>query len=205
MSVVQVAGITGASPSSRPARRMRAVIPAMVVLLAIGGFLYWGPVGLGNGPLGVPSMQGRFGLSTSQPTAFVATLVNTGGSAAVIDEVALTSAAGYPRARVLAVRVARNSSYGCVYTLMSSFTGCARPPLVTAAGFAVAPRVNTAPGRRGGPALVIEIAGPPSAGCVALTAIVVRYHVGIRHYTATVPQGFVWACGTHARQPSSAG
>jgi hypothetical protein len=205
MSVVQVASITGVSASTRRARLKRIFIPAIAVLVAVGAFLYWGPIGLGNGPLGVPSMDGRIGLSTSQPTAFVATLVNTGGSGAVIDGVAVTSAAGYSRARVLTVRVARNSSYGCVYTRLSDVTGCARPPLVTAAGFAVPPGVNTAPGRRGGPALVIEIAGPPPNGCVALTAIVVRYHVGIRHYTATAPQGFVWACGTHARQPSSAG
>jgi len=32
---------------------------------------------------------------------------------------------------------------------------------------------------------------------------VLRYHVGIRHYTATVPQGEAWACGKHARQPQS--
>ena len=205
MPVAQVAESTEVSARDGWRGRPRIFVPAIVVLLAAGAFLLFGPVGLGNGPLGVPPMDGRIGLSTSQPTALVATLVNTGGSAAVIDGVAVTSAAGYPQARVLTVRVARNSSYGCVYSLMSNFTGCARPPLVTAAGFAVAPGVNTATGRRGGPALVIEIAGPPSAGCVALTAIVVRYHVGIRHYTATVPQGFVWACGTHARQPSSAG
>jgi hypothetical protein len=205
MPVAQLADSTKVSARAGWRYRPRIFVPAVVVLLAAGAFLLFGPIGLGNGPLGVPSMDGRIGLSTSRPTAFVATLVNTGGSGAVIDGVAVTPAAGYPRARVLTVRVARNSGYGCVYSLMSNITGCARPPLVTAAGFAVPPGVNTAPGRRGGPALVIEIAGAPSAGCVALTSIVVRYHVGIRHYTATVPQGLVWACGTHARQPSSAG
>jgi hypothetical protein len=171
--------------------------------MLIGAFLVFGPIGLGNGPLGVPSMYGRFGLSTSKPTAFVATLVNTGGSTAVIDGVTVASAGGYSPVRVMSVRVARNSSFGCVYTVMSEFAGCARPPLATATGFAVGPHVNVVPGRRGGPALVIEIAGPPPAGCVALKGIVLRYHVGIRHYTAKMPQGFVWACGKHSRQPET--
>ncbi len=83
---------------------------------------------------------------------------------------------------------------------MSRLAGCARPPFAVAAGFAVEPYANTVPGKRGGPALVIEIAAPP-ASCAVLSAIVLRYHVGIRHYTATVPQGFVWACGKHAAQP----
>jgi hypothetical protein len=180
--------------------RRRHIVAALAALL-VGAFLLWGPVGLGNGPLGVPSMDGRFGLSTAQPTAFVATLVNAGGSAAVVDGVSVTSAAGYPRARVLSVRVARHSSYGCVDTRMTSLAECARPPFGAATGFAVGPHANAVAGNHGGPALVIEIAGPPPKGCVVLTAVVVHYHVGIRHYTRTVPQGFVWACGMHARQP----
>jgi hypothetical protein len=202
MSVAQAARTTaGASSSNGRPRTRRIIIPVLAVLVAFGAFLYWGPIGLGNGPLGVPSMDGRFGLSSAEPTAFTATLVNSGVSTAVIDSVTVNSATGYSSARVLSVGVARHSSYGCVYSLMSNLTGCARPPLVAAAGFAVAPGANTVVGNRGGPALVIEIAGPPTAGCVVLTAIVLHYHVGIRHYTATVPQGFVWACGQHARQP----
>jgi hypothetical protein len=181
--------------------RRRQLTIAVAAAVLIGAFLVFGPIGLGNGPLGVPSMDGRFGISTSQPTAYVTTLVNVGGSAAMIDGVTVTSAVGYSRARVLTIRVAGHSEYGCVYTLMSSLAGCARPPFAAATGFAVRGHANTVVGNRGGPALVIEIAGPPASGCVALTAIVVHYHVGIRHYTATVPQGFVWECGMHAQQP----
>jgi hypothetical protein len=181
----------------------RHIIAMVAGLLLVGAFLIWGPIGLGNGPLGVPSMGGRIGLAATQPTAYIATLVNTGGSAAVIDGVAVTTAAGYPQPRVLTVRVARHSDYGCVYTLMSSLAGCARPPFAAATGFATPPHANTMPGKRGGPALVIEIAAPPAARCAVLTGIVLRYHVGVRHYTATVPQGFVWACGEHAEQPLS--
>ncbi len=84
-----------------------------------------------------------------------------------------------------------------------NFAPCVRPPLVAAAGFTVEPHLNTVPGSRDGPALVIEMAGPPATECVVVTAIVVHYHVGIRHYTATVPQGEVWACGKHATPPQS--
>jgi len=203
MSEMRLIGLTGVSPPVPGGRHRRNFIAALAVVVAVGAFLFWGPIGLGNGPLGVPSIDGRFGWSTTQPTDYVATLVNAGGSTAVIDHVTVISADGYDPVRVLSVRVASHSQFGCVSTLPSGLAGCAKPPLMTAAGFAVLPKANTAPGHRGGPALVVEIAGPPSGRCVVLTAIVVHYHVSIRHYTATVPQGFVWACGKHARQPPS--
>jgi hypothetical protein len=203
MTIAQVAEATHRSPRTDSRFSGRTIVPAIAALLAVGAFLLFGPVGLGNGPLGVPAIDGRFGLSTAQPTVYVATLVNVGGSTAVIDGVTVITARGYAPARVLGVRVAGHSSYGCVYALMQDVAGCARPPFTAPAGFAVAPRANTAPGSRGGPALVIEMAAPPAARCVALTAIVLHYHVGIRQYTATVPQGFVWACGKHAVQPQS--
>ncbi len=183
--------------------RRRVIVASVAVSLLVVVFLLLGPVGLGNGPLGVPSVDGRFGLSTTQPTTYVATLVNAGGSTAVIDGITVSSAEGYTPARVLSVRVARHSNYGCVYTVMSGLAACARPPFAAVPGFAVAAHANTTPGNRGGPAVVIELAGPPAASCAVLTAIVLRYHVGIRHYTATVPQGYVWTCGKHARQPQS--
>jgi len=203
MTIARVAEATRRSPRTDPRFSGRTIVTAIAALLAVGAFLLFGPVGLGNGPLGVPSMDGRFGLSTAEPSAFVATLVNSGGSTAVIDSVSVTSANGYAPAHVLTVRVADHSAYGCVYTLTSNVAACARPPLRSVAGYAVGSEVNNVPGKRGGPALVIELAAPPAAGCAVLTAIVLRYHVGIRHYTATVPQGFVWACGKRAEQPQS--
>ena len=100
------------------------------------------------------------------------------------------------------MRVARYSMYGCVDDgPANNLAACARPPFAAAAGFAVGPHVNNVVGSRHGPALVIEMARPSATQCVVLTAIVVRYHVGIRHYTATVPQGDAWACGKVARHP----
>ena len=32
-----------------------------------------------------------------------------------------------------------------------------------------------------------EVAGPPPGGCWVMTEVVIHYHVGIRHYTATDP------------------
>ncbi|HEY2312766.1 MAG TPA: hypothetical protein VGH96_04065 [Streptosporangiaceae bacterium] len=187
-------------------RRRRRPFLSAAALLLIAAFLLWGPIGLGNGPLGVPAMYDHFGSvdATSQPMVYVASLVNAGRSAAVIDGVTVISAHGYPAERLISVRVARASSFGCIDNgPVSGVTVCARPPFLAAAGFAVGPGANTKPGNRHGPALVIEMAGPPAARCVVLTTIVLRYHLGIRHYTATVPQGEVWMCGKHARQPQS--
>jgi hypothetical protein len=198
--------MTAASMRPRLGRRRRIIIAVIAVLAGIGAVLAWGPVGLGNGPLSVPAMAASFGSiqGTSQPTAYVATLVNTGRSAAVVDGVTVTSASGYYPARILSVRVARASNYGCIDDgPASNLASCVRRPLVAAAGFAVGPHANTVSGSRGGAALVIEMAPPPATQCVVVSAIVLRYHVGIRHYTATVPQGNVWACGKHARQPQS--
>ena len=186
-------------------RGRRSIVWAAAALLVVGAFLLWGPIGIGNGPLGVPAMAGTFGSvqATTQPTAYVATLVNSGGSTAVIDSVTVTSAQGYSPARVLSVRVARHSMYGCIGDgpAKNNLAACVRAPFVAAAGFGVRPRANTVIGNRDGPGLVIEMARPSATECVVVTAIVVRYHVGIRHYTATVPQGEVWACGKLARPP----
>ncbi len=204
MTVAPKPGTPDASRRAQRQRRRRVIVPVITALIVVGAFLLWGPIGLGNGPLGVPAMAGSFGMvqTTTQPTAYVATLVNAGGAAAVIDRVTVTSAQGYSPVRVLSVRVARYSMYGCIDDgPASNLAACARPPYVAAAGFAVGPHANTVTGSRHGPALVIEIARPSAIQCVVVTAIVVRYHVGIRHYTATVRQGDVWVCGKLARQP----
>ena len=78
-------------------RRRRSVVSTAAALVIVGAFLLWGPIGLGRGPLSVPSMAVSFGSvqATTQPTAYIATLVNSGGSTAVIDRVTVTSARGY--------------------------------------------------------------------------------------------------------------
>lgn len=186
--------------------RRRRIIAMAAGLLLVGAFLVWGPIGLGNGPLSAPAVSGQFGSvdATSQPTVYVASLVNAGGSAAVVDGVTVISAPGYPAVHVMSVRVARASSFGCIDNgPVSGVAACARPPFLGSAGFAVGAGANLKPGNRHGPALVIEMAAPPAARCVVLTAIVLHYHVGIRHFTATVPQGDAWACSKHARRPQS--
>jgi hypothetical protein len=191
-------------PGGRQHLRGLILSAAAALVVVVGALLLWGQIGLGSGPLSVPAMAGTFGSvqATTQPTAYVTTLVNAAGSTAIIDSVTVTSARGYSPARVLSVRVARYSNYGCIDDgPANSLATCVRAPLVAAAGFAVGAHANTLIGSRHGPALVIEMARPSANQCVVVTAIVVRYHVGIRHYTATVPQGQVYACGKLARQP----
>jgi hypothetical protein len=187
-------------------RRSRSIVVAAAAFFLVGAFLLLGPIGLGNGPLGVPAGFGDIGQveATTHPIEYVATLVNVGTSTAVLDAVTVTSASGYPPTRILSVRVASASTFGCVDDgPATSLAACARPPFAPVTGFAVGPHANTVIGSRHGPALVIELARPSATQCVVVTAIVLRYHVGIRHYTATVPQGEVWACGKLARQPQT--
>jgi hypothetical protein len=108
--------MTAASMRPRLGRRRRIIIAVIAVLAGIGAVLAWGPIGLGNGPLSVPAVSGQFGSvdATSQPTVYVASLVNAGRSAAVVDGVTVISARAYPAVHVMSVRVARASSFGCI-------------------------------------------------------------------------------------------
>jgi len=51
------------------------------------------------------------------------------------------------------------------------------------------------------PALVLELAGPRPGQCWDLTSVVVRYHIGIKHYAGTYPQANVISCGAGGQPP----
>ena len=48
-----------------------------------------------------------------------------------------------------------------------------------------------------------EVSAPPPGDCWVMTEIVIRYHVGIRHYSATDPFG-MYACGKDASNMGNA-
>jgi hypothetical protein len=117
----------------------------------------------------------------------------------VIDSVDVVSVAGYPAIRVQSIRVGRYVGYNCTdLGPVPSLTGCVQPALAPASKYAIPAAPLTA---AHGPGLVIELAGPAKAQCAVLTKIVLHYHVGIRHYAASYPQGTVSICAPHARQP----
>jgi hypothetical protein len=169
-------------------RGRRLVIPAVVVLLAVGAFLLWGPVGLGNGPLSA-TMGGATGWTDAagSPALVPLPIYYSGHREAVIDGVQLIGSTRFlvPHVRALEVLATSGTCAG---------PGPARR---TTRGFAEAGCPGTALGpligRSFGSGDVLsvdrtaaaEIPAPPPGTCWVTTKIVVHYHIGIRHFSAS--------------------
>jgi len=180
--------LTDISPRGRWNRARRVIIPVVVALLAVGAFLLWGPVGLGNGPVSV-TMSGAEGWTDSAGSPALAPLpiYYSGHREAVIDGVQLIGGTQYPVPHVLALEVLGTSG-------TCSGLGPARR---TSRGFADA----GCPGTVHGPLIgrsfgfghvlsvdstaAAEIQAPPPGRCWVTTKIVVHYHIGIRHFSAS--------------------
>src|SRR5215469_6181788 len=78
-------------------KRARMIRIAAVVLVVVGGFLLWGPVGLGNGPLNVQigAVEGATAWGNG-PVAFALPLRNSSGALAVVDGVELVGGTRFP-------------------------------------------------------------------------------------------------------------
>ena len=169
-------------------RRRRVIIPAVVAILAAGAFLLWGPVGLGNGPVAV-RMSGAVGWTGSAGSPVLARLpiYYSGHRAAVIDGVQLVGGTRFPVPPVLTLEVlatsgtctglgpARRTSRGFAET---GCPGTVQGPLIGRAfgsGHVLSVDVTAA----------AEMKAPPPGQCWVTTKIVVRYHIGIRHFNAS--------------------
>lgn len=169
-------------------RRMRRVIIlAAAGLLAAGAFLLWGPVGLGNGPLSLGLNYGQGSVHAGSPVGLAIPILNSGDSSAVVDGMDLIGGTSYPGPHLLGLEVltsdtcmgiwpARQTAGGFALAGCGSARGAG--PLI---GHAVGP---TKPVSRGFPAAA-EITAPSPGTCWVMTEVVVHYHVGIRHYSAT--------------------
>ena len=171
-------------------RKRRVIILAAAGLLATGAFLLWGPIGLGNGPLSTGLGYGSGAVHPGSPVGFVIPIYNSGDSSAVVDGLDLISGTSYPSPHVLGLEVltagaclgtwpARQAARGFV------LAGCGGADAGSLIGHAVGP---THPVSLGFPAAA-EIAAPRPGTCWVMTKVVVHYHVGIRHYSATGPSG----------------
>jgi hypothetical protein len=171
-------------------RKRRVVILAAAGLLATGAFLLWGPVGLGNGPLSAAAAGVEGQVHAGSPVGFVILIHNSGGSPAVVDGLDLIGGTTYPGPHVLGLEVltagaclgpwpVRQEGRGFV------LVGCGGADAGPLAGHAVGP---THPVSLGFPAAA-EIAAPRPGTCWVMTKVVVHYHVGIRHYSATGASG----------------
>jgi hypothetical protein len=180
----------GRSPRTRS---RRVILPGAVVLLVIGAFLLWGPIGLGNGPLSTRD-DGAEGWTDSSPgpVAITFLLRNSGHDQPVIDAVELVGGTSYASPRELGldaetpprcadVGPARTDGHGFV---LADCGNQARGPLIGRSIGALSQGFLGA----------AEVAAPRPGSCWAMTKIVIRYHVGIRHYAATDPYALA-VCG----------
>ncbi|HUA42650.1 MAG TPA: hypothetical protein VMA32_13835 [Streptosporangiaceae bacterium] len=172
-----------------------------VCFLAVA-FLLWGPIGFGSGPLTVYTPSGGQILGPQNQDWGLVVGIQAGTSQAVIDQVAAVGGAGYSGPHVLSVLEATDQPGQCGGTAPwegpdSITSGCGIIGLRSVVGMPL-------PGNNPGVNMIFKI-GPPDArsGCWTLTAIVVHYHVGIRHYTLTSTGEFA-ACKTAAESDREA-
>jgi hypothetical protein len=185
-------------------RALRLVLIAAVVLVAVGAFLLWGPIGLGNGPLNVQigAVQGSI---ANGPVAFALPLHNSGGALAVVDGVELIGGTRFPGPRLLGLEVLTNSNCGGAWPARAAGPGFV---FVHCGGRYAGPLIGHGfgpdPARIffGWPAAA-EAAAPPPGGCWVMTKVVVHYHVGIRHYAATDSYP-ISVCRSHAKDANAA-
>lgn len=188
MTVRQVADLADVSRSRW--QRWHFIAALLAVLLVVGAFLRWGPIGLGNGPLAV-QMDGSEGWADAgqAPAAFLLPMYNSGGGPAVIDSVDLVGGTRYAGPHLLGLQAMSDAICDGAWPARAdgrafAMIGCGgrdRGPLI---GRSIPP--TTQPYSRGFPAAAFASAPRPGT-CWVMTKIAVHYHVGLRHYTATDP------------------
>ena len=186
----------GRVPRWRPSRRIAAAVFGGV--LVVGALVAWGPIGVGNGPLnsGLEATQGWADVAR-QPAGLVIPMRNSGSAPAVIDAVEIIGGTRYDAPHVLALRVLTRGDCGAAWPVRQTargfeLSGCGGPDSGPLIGQAVG---ATKPGSFGFPAAA-EVAAPRPGACWVMTKIVVHYHVGIRHYSASDPYQLV-VCADH--------
>jgi hypothetical protein len=94
-------------------RMPRIIVLVAVGLVVIGTFLFWGPIGLGNGPLSAAlgATEGS-GYSGRGPVAFVINIQNSGDTPAVIDGLDLIGGTSYPSPHLLGLEVLTSGACG---------------------------------------------------------------------------------------------
>lgn len=176
-----------------------ATVAVIVVVAAVGAFVWLGPIGFGTGPLRLLAGNAvGTGIDTSSsPVALVSPLSETGGVTVRIDKVQLVAGHDMKVPRLLAA-FATSDQRGCGYQLAYvqqtsshdlTLSDCPSELAVygSVVGMHIGPQSKPL-------SMTTEVTAPSPTGCWAIHAIVVHYRVGIKHYTATIHQA--WAvCG----------
>jgi hypothetical protein len=207
MNLAPIPGTPDTSARARWMRRRRIIIPLIAALIVIGGFLMFGPIGLGSGPLALEENDTTSQVLKSQgPLVVSLALYNSGHGLAVIDDIKLVGGTGYAGPRALGFAV-----------LTTALCGGAWPARVDGTGFGMScgGRYHGALIGRGigftftqhvpppFPAAA-EVAAPPLGTCWVMTEVIIHYHVGIRHYTATDPYELAVCAKNAAAQVNAA-
>jgi hypothetical protein len=182
------------------ARRWRRCGGAAALLLAAAAFLAWGPIGLGNGPLfmGVQAGQGWADTGRARIAMFIP-VTYSGHQPAVIDSVRFSDHTSYPAPAVFALRLVTGYTCGGEWRLRAGPHGLL-PDGCRVRGLRplIGQRVPFSPPDRPRFEAVAETMPPARDSCWAVTSVIVAYHVGIRHYTATGPYATVACTGQAA-------
>jgi len=190
------------SRRERPVRRRRASLtPCALATLAAShdrgcrgrarrrGFLLWGPVGLGAGPLFV----GEFdtvggGDAGSAAVGMLLAVHNSSHDPAIIDSIRLIGRTRYPGPHVIrreAWSVANCIGAWPVPAGAQSFVAkeCRGKGLGPLIGHAFGFTKPVSPGY----GAAFEISPTEAGSCWVLTDVVIHYHVGTQHYSTTDP------------------
>jgi hypothetical protein len=160
----------------------------VVLAVAAGAFLAFGPVGLGPGPLVVASVSVNGHVPAAGPAMIVIPAGAAPGVPAVIDGVRIGASGKYGAPGVK--RVAADTDPSCVglwYPVAGPggfLARCAPGGLSRLTGRLLPGRADGA--RSAG--LAVEVGPPGKSGCWAVSRLTIRYHVGHRHYTQTDPE-----------------
>jgi hypothetical protein len=175
-------------------------------VVAVGAFLVWGPIGLGNSPLWLPNTSGGawgwYDLR-SQPVAYVLSIENHGHGAAIIDGVVVTGSPLFAPLVLQHALIGRSAMWGC--SSLGPFSGpglasCVQPLLRDTTSAVISGGTSPVVGKHD-PTLVLELTGPRPGQCWDLTSVVVRYHIGVKHYVGTYPQADIISCGAGGQPP----
>jgi hypothetical protein len=187
----------GDGARARGRRRWRRALIAgggglVAAAAAAGAFLAWGPVGLGAGPLAVASVSAQGTIPADGRTVLVIPVGAAAGTPAVIDSVRIGGAGKYGAPGLFGVAGTASQDCAGIWAPASGPGGFARH---CAPGGTIAVTGHLLPARGGarGTDLALVVGPPGKSGCWAVSRVIIRYHVGRRHYTVTGAES-LFAC-----------
>src|SRR5262249_33850089 len=98
-------------------RRPAWLAASVAALAAVSALMAWGPIGLGNGPLWMPTASsGSYGMSQLRAgsVAYILPIGIHGHSAAVIDGVGITYRGEFTQPLLLRALTGHMTHYGCI-------------------------------------------------------------------------------------------